>query len=83
MAAQLPPRFTEIKRSIAAANPNFEQDITNAWSEVLAELDKVTKTIAKEGSAVNSPLILSSWNDDVDSIPVHSSSVFRRFGQAE
>ncbi|KAJ7671456.1 hypothetical protein DFH06DRAFT_116359 [Mycena polygramma] len=47
----LPPRFTEIKRSIAAANPNFEQDLTRAWNEVLAELDKVTKTIAKEGSS--------------------------------
>jgi hypothetical protein len=53
-AAQLPPRFTEIKRAIAATNPNFEQDLTKAWNEVLAELDKVTKAIAKGGSAVNS-----------------------------
>ncbi|KAJ7488042.1 hypothetical protein FB451DRAFT_1226299 [Mycena latifolia] len=51
MAAPLPPRFTEIKRAIAATNPNFEQDLTKAWKEVLAELDTVTKTIAKEGSA--------------------------------
>ncbi|KAJ7082858.1 hypothetical protein B0H15DRAFT_851751 [Mycena belliarum] len=50
-AAPLPPRFTEIKRGIAAANPNFEQDLTKAWNEVLAELDRVSKTIVKEGSA--------------------------------
>ncbi|KAJ7036836.1 hypothetical protein C8F04DRAFT_1394077 [Mycena alexandri] len=51
MAAELPPRFTELKRAIAATNPNFEQDLTKAWNEVLTELDKVTKVIAKEGSA--------------------------------
>ncbi|KAJ7116584.1 hypothetical protein C8R44DRAFT_792863 [Mycena epipterygia] len=51
MSAPLPPRFTEIKRAIAANNPNFEQDLTKAWNEVLVELDQVTKTIAKEGSA--------------------------------
>ncbi|KAJ7352284.1 hypothetical protein DFH08DRAFT_858448 [Mycena albidolilacea] len=49
-AAQLPPRFTDIKRAIAATNPNFEQDLSKAWNEVLAELDKVTKAIAKGGS---------------------------------
>ncbi|KAK7032721.1 DUF1479-domain-containing protein [Favolaschia claudopus] len=49
MAAELPPRFADIKRSIAAANPNFEQDLTKAWNEVLTELDKVTKTIASAG----------------------------------
>ncbi|KAF7330194.1 DUF1479-domain-containing protein [Mycena venus] len=50
MATQLPPRFTEIKRAIAASNPNFEQDVTKAWNEIMGELDKVTKIIAKEGS---------------------------------
>lgn len=53
MPTELPPRFTELKRAIAATNPNFEQDLTKAWKEVLAELDKVTKTIAKEGPAVS------------------------------
>ncbi|KAF8207015.1 hypothetical protein K438DRAFT_1917503 [Mycena galopus ATCC 62051] len=51
MATQLPPHFTEIKREIAATNPNFEQDLTRAWKEVLVQLEEVTKTIAKEGSA--------------------------------
>ncbi|KAJ7312753.1 hypothetical protein DFH08DRAFT_1087540 [Mycena albidolilacea] len=50
MAAQLPPRFTVIKHAIASTNPNFEQHLTKAWNEVLAELDKVTKIIAKEGT---------------------------------
>jgi hypothetical protein len=53
MPTELPPRFIELKRAIAATNPNFEQDLTKAWKEVLAELDKVTKTIAKEGAAVS------------------------------
>ncbi|KAJ7321654.1 hypothetical protein DFH08DRAFT_818516 [Mycena albidolilacea] len=48
MPIELPPRFTELKRAIAATNPNFEQDLTKAWKEVLAELDTVTKTIAKK-----------------------------------
>ncbi|KAJ6596182.1 hypothetical protein DFH09DRAFT_1134322 [Mycena vulgaris] len=47
----MPPRFVEIKRAIAAQNPNFEQNLSKAWTEVLAELEQVTKTIAKEGSA--------------------------------
>ncbi|KAJ7631784.1 hypothetical protein B0H17DRAFT_1108604 [Mycena rosella] len=51
MSAPLPPRFIEIKRAIAATNPNFEQDLTKAWNEVLAELATVAKTIAKEGPA--------------------------------
>ncbi|KAJ7666280.1 hypothetical protein B0H17DRAFT_1336369 [Mycena rosella] len=51
MSAPLPPRFIEIKRAIAATNPDFEQDLTKAWNEVLAELATVTKTIAKEGPA--------------------------------
>ncbi|KAJ7760633.1 hypothetical protein DFH07DRAFT_816198 [Mycena maculata] len=51
MSAPLPPRFTEIKRTIAATNPDFEQNVTKAWIEVLAELDKVTTLITKEGSA--------------------------------
>ncbi|KAJ7511697.1 hypothetical protein B0H11DRAFT_711832 [Mycena galericulata] len=49
MSAPLPPRFAEIKLKIAAANPNFEHDITKAWIEVLGELDKVTKVIVQEG----------------------------------
>ncbi|KAJ6553578.1 hypothetical protein DFH09DRAFT_1166934 [Mycena vulgaris] len=47
----MPPRFVEIKRAIAAQNPNFEQNLRKAWTEVLAELEQVTKAIAKEGSA--------------------------------
>ncbi|KAJ7885220.1 hypothetical protein B0H13DRAFT_2235304 [Mycena leptocephala] len=39
-----------IKHAIASTNPNFEQHLTKAWNEVLAELDKVTKIIAKEGT---------------------------------
>jgi hypothetical protein len=52
MATQLPPRFTEIKRAIASGSPNFKQDLTKAWKEVLDQLNEVTQTIAKEGTAV-------------------------------
>ncbi|KAJ7018529.1 hypothetical protein C8F04DRAFT_1207065 [Mycena alexandri] len=51
MAEQFPPRFTGIKHAIASTKPNFEQHLTKAWNEVLTELDKVTKMIAKEGTA--------------------------------
>ncbi|KAJ7919248.1 hypothetical protein B0H13DRAFT_2230932 [Mycena leptocephala] len=50
MAVQLPPRFAVIKHAIASTYPNFEQHLTKAWNEVLLELDKVTKIIAKEGT---------------------------------
>ncbi|KAJ6468308.1 hypothetical protein C8R45DRAFT_1018246 [Mycena sanguinolenta] len=51
MTTQLPPRFTELKRAIASSSPNFEQDLTKAWKEVLGQLNEVTQTIAKEGTA--------------------------------
>ncbi|KAJ7275778.1 hypothetical protein C8J57DRAFT_1449269 [Mycena rebaudengoi] len=48
---KMPARLADIKRDIAAADPNFQENITRAWNEVLEELDKVTKVIATEGSA--------------------------------
>lgn len=50
---KMPARLADIKRDIAAADPNFQENITRAWNEVLEELDKVTKAIATEGSAVS------------------------------
>lgn len=50
-----PPRFADIKREIAASIPDFEQRATRAWLDVLAELDKATEEIAREGSEVRSP----------------------------
>jgi hypothetical protein len=49
----MPARFSDVKRDIAAAHPNFQENITRAWNEVLVELDRVTKAIADEGSAVS------------------------------
>ncbi|KAJ7798268.1 hypothetical protein B0H14DRAFT_2907139, partial [Mycena olivaceomarginata] len=64
----LPPRFTEIKRAIASGSPNFEQDLIEAWKEVLdqlnecipqvsfADLDKLSETqiaeIKRKGTVV-------------------------------
>ncbi|CAK5269425.1 unnamed protein product [Mycena citricolor] len=48
---QLPPRFADLKREIASANPNFEQNLTRAWGELLVELEKATSDIAAQGSS--------------------------------
>ncbi|CAA7267546.1 unnamed protein product [Cyclocybe aegerita] len=45
----LPARFADLKAIIAASYPDFEQNVTKAWSEILAELATVTKTINEEG----------------------------------
>jgi hypothetical protein len=45
----LPPRFVDLKRSIASSYPDFEARATNAWREIIAELDKVTRVIKEEG----------------------------------
>ena len=45
----LPPRFADLKRSIASSYPDFEARATNTWHEIIAELDKVAKVIKEEG----------------------------------
>jgi hypothetical protein len=45
----LPPRFADLKCSIASSYPDFEARATNAWNEIITELDKVTKVIKEEG----------------------------------
>ena len=47
-----PPRFSDLKKEIAASYTDFEAGVTKAWGEILAELDKVTKEIASQGSQV-------------------------------
>jgi hypothetical protein len=37
----LPPRFVDLKRSIASSYPDFEARATGAWREIITELDKV------------------------------------------
>ena len=36
--------------------PKFEESVTKAWGEVLAELEKATREIAQQGSQVGSVL---------------------------
>ena len=56
----LPPRFVDIKRSIASSYPDFETRATSAWHEILKELDKVTGIIKEEGMDVGRrPLCVS------------------------
>ncbi|KAF5379767.1 hypothetical protein D9615_005720 [Tricholomella constricta] len=48
-AAPLPARFADLKREIAASYPNFQERITQAWGEIIAQLKEVTSTIAQAG----------------------------------
>ena len=57
-----PPRFADIKRQIAASYPDFEERATRAWADILAELDKATTDIARQGSEVTSPNTCLSRN---------------------
>ncbi|KAJ3490842.1 hypothetical protein NLI96_g1126 [Meripilus lineatus] len=45
-----PPRFTEIKKDIANSYPDFQERITQAWNDLLDELNRTTKEIANQGS---------------------------------
>lgn len=51
-AADLPPRFVDLKKEIASSIPNFEQHVTKAWAEVLKELATKTEEIARLGPQV-------------------------------
>ncbi|KAG5638108.1 hypothetical protein H0H81_001786 [Sphagnurus paluster] len=46
----LPPRFANLKQEIAASYPKFRERATQAWREVIAELQEATLEIAKAGS---------------------------------
>jgi len=52
----LPARFADLKKTIATSYPNFEENVTKAWAEILLELDKVTKTIKAEGVDVSTSI---------------------------
>ncbi|KAG5644640.1 hypothetical protein DXG03_008022 [Asterophora parasitica] len=49
MAAPLPARFADLKRDITASYPDFEERITKAWGEIIAELQAVNAQIAQGG----------------------------------
>ncbi|KAG5640154.1 hypothetical protein DXG03_000905, partial [Asterophora parasitica] len=49
MAAPLPARFADLKREIAASYPSFEERVTKAWGEIIAELQTVNAEIAQGG----------------------------------
>ena len=58
----LPPRFVDLKHSIASSYPDFEARATTAWREIISELDKVTSVIKEEGLNVSSILIDCLYN---------------------
>ena len=64
----LPPRFAELKKEIVASYPDFEARATKAWGEILADLDKVTRDIAAQGSAVSRIVVLDNVIRDTEAI---------------
>jgi hypothetical protein len=52
LPVELPPRYAELKKQIAASYPDFEQNATRAWREIIEELNKFAETIQKGGSSV-------------------------------
>lgn len=49
----LPERFADIKRNIATSLPDFQKRVTEAWADILKELEQRTKTIKEEGPNVS------------------------------
>jgi hypothetical protein len=50
---QLPQRFAQIKQDIAASYPDFKKRATEAWREIIHELNKATETIGSQGPDVS------------------------------
>ncbi|KAH9481804.1 Tubulin beta-2 chain [Psilocybe cubensis] len=46
----LPARFIDLKVQIASSYPDFEKNAIRTWSEILHEMNNVTKTIIEEGT---------------------------------
>jgi len=49
----LPPKFAELKVAIASAYPNFEENATRSWAEILRELERVTEVVKNQGTDVS------------------------------
>ncbi|KAF8813418.1 DUF1479-domain-containing protein [Phlegmacium glaucopus] len=77
----LPPRFIDIKRSIASSYPDFETRATRVWHEIIEELDKVTRVIKEEGvnyiPQINFSSLSSIPQDEVEMIKRRGSVVIR------
>jgi hypothetical protein len=48
-----PARFSDLKREIAEATPDYEKRLTESWNDLLQELNKRTTEIAHEGPNVS------------------------------
>ncbi|KAG6877918.1 hypothetical protein C0992_009000 [Termitomyces sp. T32_za158] len=60
--ARLPARFADLKQEIAGLYPNFQESVTQAWSEILAQLKVVNTEIAKAGPDASRGTI-ERWED--------------------
>ncbi|KAF9478840.1 DUF1479-domain-containing protein [Pholiota conissans] len=77
----LPPRFVDLKASVAASYPDFEKNATQSWAEILEELDKVTKLIKEQGvdyiPQVNFADLQTLNHEQVDKIKRRGSVVIK------
>ncbi|KAH0585537.1 hypothetical protein J132_07648 [Termitomyces sp. J132] len=48
-SARLPARFADLKRQIADLYPDFQERVTQAWGEIIAQLKVVNADIAQAG----------------------------------
>ena len=57
MAAPYAEHFLNLKRQIAETYPDFEARATQAWGDIINELDKMVATVSTQGPDVNTPLL--------------------------
>ncbi|RXW25498.1 hypothetical protein EST38_g297 [Candolleomyces aberdarensis] len=73
---QLPQRFAQIKQDIAASYPDFEKQATEAWTEIIHELNKAAETIGSQGP----DFIPQVKFKDLDNLDVATIENIRRVG---
>ncbi|KAF9460316.1 hypothetical protein BDZ94DRAFT_934615 [Collybia nuda] len=77
----LPARFSDLKREIAAAYPDFEERATRAWIEIIEQLKEVTADISNHGvdyiPQVNYSDLETLSKEDIDKIKRRGCVVIR------
>ncbi|KAJ3569522.1 hypothetical protein NP233_g4989 [Leucocoprinus birnbaumii] len=71
-----PAYFLDVKREIASSYPNFEARITQAWKEIIAELDVVTNQIHDSGSNYIPQIDFG----DIDSLSIEEVAKIKKRG---
>lgn len=72
----LPPRFADLKREIAESYPDFERRVTDAWAEIVKQLEETSEAIKREGS----DYIPQVQFDELHNLPEETVQRIRRVG---